>query len=44
MDPGDAVPSGVAVEEPAPLDLEAETARENLEQHLGDEPSNNDRL
>ncbi len=37
IDPGDAVPPGVAVEEPAPLDLEAETARENLEKHLGGE-------
>jgi hypothetical protein len=32
IDPGDAVPPGVAVQEPAPLDAEAETARENLEQ------------
>jgi len=37
LDPGDAVPPGVAVEEPAPLDLEAETARQNLEEHLGGE-------
>jgi hypothetical protein len=44
IDPGDAVPPGVAVEEPAPLDLEAESERENLEQHPGGEPSNNDRL
>lgn len=36
-DPGDAVPPGVAVEAPAPLDEEAEAARENLEQHLGGE-------
>jgi hypothetical protein len=35
IDPGDAVPPGVAVEEPAPLDQEAETALENLEEHLG---------
>lgn len=35
IDPGDAVPPGVAVEEPAALDQEAETARENLEEHLG---------
>jgi hypothetical protein len=34
IDPGDAVPPGVAVEEPAPPDLEAETIRENLEKHL----------
>lgn len=37
LDPGDAVPPGVAVEEPASPDLEAETARENLEHHLKDE-------
>ena len=37
IDPGDAVPPGVAVEEPAALDLEAETARENLEHHFGGE-------
>jgi hypothetical protein len=37
IDPGDAVPPGVAVEEPAPLDQEAETALENLEEHLGGE-------
>jgi len=36
IDPGDAVPPGVAVEEPAPLDQEAETALENLEEHLGE--------
>jgi hypothetical protein len=30
IDPGDAVPPGVAVQEPAPLDAEAETALENL--------------
>ena len=34
IDPGDAVPPGVAVGKPAPLDLEAETALENLEAHL----------
>jgi hypothetical protein len=34
IDPGDAVPPGVAVQEPAPLDKEAETALENLEEHL----------
>jgi hypothetical protein len=37
VDPGDSVPPGVAVEEPAPLDLEAETALASLEEHLGDE-------
>jgi chromosome segregation ATPase len=37
IDPGDSVPPGVAVEEPAPLDLEAENALANLEEHLGDE-------
>ena len=35
IDPGDAVPAGVAVQEPAPLDLQAEIAKENLESHLG---------
>ena len=35
IDPGDAVPPGVAVQQPAPLDQEAETALENLEEHLG---------
>jgi hypothetical protein len=35
IDPGDAAPPGVAVQEPAPLDEEAETALENLEEHLG---------
>src|SRR5208283_3772737 len=33
VDPGDAVPPGVAVQEPA-LDEAAETAPENLEEHL----------
>ena len=37
IDPGDAVPPGVAVQEPAPLDKEAETALENLTEHLGGE-------
>ncbi len=37
VDPGDAVPPGVAVQEPEPLDNEAETALENLEEHLGHE-------
>ncbi len=35
IDPGDAVPPGVAVQEPALMDEEAETALENLEEHLG---------
>ena len=35
VDPGDAVPPGVAVEKPAPMDKEAETALKNLEGHLG---------
>src|SRR4051812_26438274 len=35
IDPGDAVPEGVAVQDPAPLDEEAETALENLTEHLG---------
>jgi len=34
VDPGDAVPPGVAGEEPAPSDEEAETALENLEEHF----------
>jgi chromosome segregation ATPase len=34
IDPGDAVPPGVAVQEPAPLDKEAETALENLTENL----------
>lgn len=34
VDPGDAVPPGVAVQEPAALDEEAEAAREHLEEHL----------
>jgi chromosome segregation ATPase len=34
IDPGDAVPEGVAVQEPAPLDEEAETALENLTENL----------
>jgi hypothetical protein len=36
IDPGDAVPPAVAVEEPATLDDEAETVRKNLEAHLTD--------
>jgi hypothetical protein len=34
IDPSDAVPEGVAVEEPAPLDEAAETALENLTENL----------
>ena len=34
LDPGDAVPPGVAVEESQPLDEEAQTARDALEEHL----------
>ena len=34
IDPGDAVPPGVAVENPQPMDEEARTAKENLEEHL----------
>ena len=34
VDPGDAVPPGVAVQEPAALDDEAETALESLQEHL----------
>ncbi len=37
IDPGDAVPPGVAVQEPVPLDEEAETALENLDEHLSHE-------
>jgi hypothetical protein len=37
IDPGDAVPPGVAVEEPAPPDAEAEAARESLDDQLGGE-------
>jgi hypothetical protein len=37
IDPGDAVPEGVAVQEPEPLDEAAETALENLNEHLGPE-------
>jgi len=39
IDPGDAGPPGVAVQEPAPLDEEAETALDNLIEHLeADQP------
>src|SRR4051794_4984018 len=39
IDPRDAVPEGVAVQEPAPLDAEAETALEDLTEHLkADQP------
>jgi Tfp pilus assembly protein PilX len=34
IDPGDAVPAGVAVEEPQPLDEEAQTAQDALEERL----------
>jgi ribosomal protein L29 len=34
IDPGDAVPPGVAVEEPQPLDEEAQMAQDALEEHL----------
>ncbi len=34
IDPGDSVPPGVAVEEPAPLDLDAEPTRENAAERL----------
>jgi hypothetical protein len=34
IDPGDAVPPGVAPEDPNPPDQEADIARENLEAHL----------
>ncbi len=34
IDPGDAVPPGVAVEEPEPMDPEAEAARDALDKHL----------
>ena len=34
IDPGDAVPPGVAVLEPEPMDEEAEQAKENLEERL----------
>jgi len=37
LDPGDAVPPGVAVQEPAPLDPEAEAARASLEEKLSGE-------
>ena len=34
VDPGDAVPPGVAVQDPEPMDAEAEAAFENLKSHL----------
>jgi len=34
IDPGDTVPPSVAARDPAPLNGEAETALENLEEHL----------
>ena len=36
-DPGDAVPPGVAVEEPTSVDADAEAARDNLDKQLGGE-------
>ncbi len=36
IDPGDAVPPGVAVADPEPIDGEAETVLENLQKHLGE--------
>ena len=36
IDPGDAVPPGVAVLEPAPMDPEAEAARDALEENLSE--------
>ena len=36
IDPGGAVPPGVAVEEPAPMDPEAEAARNALEENLSE--------
>ena len=37
IDSSDSVPQSVAVEEPVPLDMEAETALASLEEHLGEE-------
>lgn len=37
LDPGDAVPPGIAPEEPIPPDEEAERAQEKLDEHLGRE-------
>ncbi len=37
IDPGDAVPPGVAVQEPEPLDEKAQAARDALEEHLSGE-------
>ena len=34
IDPGDAVPPGVAVEDPEPMDEEATEAKESLEEHF----------
>jgi hypothetical protein len=44
INPGDALPPGVAVEEPALPDPEAETARENLEEKLGKQESENETI
>ena len=40
-DPGDAVPPGVAVLEPQPMDAEARAAHDALEEHLGSEAHTN---
>jgi hypothetical protein len=37
VDPGNTDPPGAAVQEPAPLNDDAETALDNLEEHLGQE-------
>ena len=39
IDPGDAMPPGVAVQEPKPLDKEARSALENLEQLGSEQPA-----
>ena len=39
IDPGDAVPPGVAVLDPEPMDAEARAAHDALEEHLSHEPS-----
>jgi hypothetical protein len=39
IDPGDAVPPGVAPQTPAPPDQEVEAARDNLEKHPGEDAS-----
>ena len=37
IDPGDAMPPGVAVQQPQPLDEEAVAARDALDEHLSGE-------